>query len=1027
LFWWKRVLTLVIFFLLFTRPVKAAQTYDQTNGTYTDNFANNIGVPTRSQMNVNTGTGVLQLTKNDGSGNFSAPFYTSGYVYTSTIIPTSVAKWGTITFSASVPPNTTLKFQIYDGDTYIFSDTFLNGNESGFSSSPIDISSLPVYMIASNDSNARICQLKIKILMTSDTNVTPTIDSFTLSWTVKQGDLTASLLEDSAKPVDGYDQKNTFRSAYANESTYPAFRWANEKIPNVWFPFSMLIYDGKLISNTKAQWSGTIYDRLYSLNRDTGAINYSIPYTFDSMATITRNGTFYSVDSGHDVLTALDLNDGSGKWSYSWGGGHGNISTSIASDGTLYTVRMPGTNDYFTVYAFKPDGTVKWTKTIDPTNNALWVTPISLGSDGTIYFGTAVYSGGDTQLNQGKLYALNPTDGSIKWEYATGDLYFLNDSGVIPAIDDNGVIYVGNYANGTGNDKFLYAINSDGTLKWSKNYGTNNHLYKASLRNDDVFLINLYSWSDYSNTIEAINTNNGSVLWSKNFPYVLEINVYSAKLKDGYLSADSHNGFYLINHLVIDEANVTENIFYYDSGYNLKWKISSPVYPTPNFDIWYSYWFSIAQDERGWVYGTFSKSQYDAGWNYDLPNQFIQYFALAPWTLTVSNNANQYVHPGDTITFTATTAMQQTNALFSSGNQAQVVIDNGDKVTLSYSSTNSSGDTIWTGSYTVPSGTTDGSHTYTVEAAQSYLQTDTTTHFASAPASSNNTGLTISGAFTIDTTAPSSSWTANDGGGRTFSSPQTNVFATTLHLPSFTFTKAKDTTAGIQKYQILIKPEGKDYYTYIDDISADCVSGTIKDETDRYTRCDGDNIFVSSKRTQDQLANGGYKWKVRVLDKAGNQTDTEEKILLINTHQANFSKTWFPLVLLSTKPSFYGITTVGSKVTLELKQNNQTILTKQTTANAESRFGINLTKADNLKAGEYQAFLSATNQHSDYIELPEFTFTYGKKTLPAMAGARTSQAVATPIPIAIELTPEPTPTLTPVPPKPKRCFLFWCW
>ncbi len=69
----------------------------------------------------------------------------------------------------------------------------------------------------------------------------------------------------------------------------------------------------------------------------------------------------------------------------------------------------------------------------------------AIGSDGTIYVGSEDH----------KLYAINP-DGSLKWSYATDDVV---DSS--PAMGSDGTLYVG-----SGDGK-LYAINPDGTLKWS--------------------------------------------------------------------------------------------------------------------------------------------------------------------------------------------------------------------------------------------------------------------------------------------------------------------------------------------------------------------------------------------------------------------------------------------------------------------------------------------------------------------------------------------------------------------------------
>ena len=53
------------------------------------------------------------------------------------------------------------------------------------------------------------------------------------------------------------------------------------------------------------------------------------------------------------------------------------------------------------------------------------------------------------------LYAINP-DGSLKWSYPTG-----NEIASSPAIGADGTIYVGS------GDKNLYAINPDGSKNWS--------------------------------------------------------------------------------------------------------------------------------------------------------------------------------------------------------------------------------------------------------------------------------------------------------------------------------------------------------------------------------------------------------------------------------------------------------------------------------------------------------------------------------------------------------------------------------
>jgi len=129
-------------------------------------------------------------------------------------------------------------------------------------------------------------------------------------------------------------------------------------------------------------------------------------------------------------------------------------SPAIAPDGTIYI----GSTNHF-LYAFFPNGTLKWKYEV---GDKIVASP-AIGSDGTIYVGSA-----DRQF-----YAINP-DGSLKWVFATKSI--LSSSA---AIATDGTIYVG----GThldltiicvGSDKQttvqlgeLYAINPNGTLKWS--------------------------------------------------------------------------------------------------------------------------------------------------------------------------------------------------------------------------------------------------------------------------------------------------------------------------------------------------------------------------------------------------------------------------------------------------------------------------------------------------------------------------------------------------------------------------------
>jgi len=177
--------------------------------------------------------------------------------------------------------------------------------------------------------------------------------------------------------------------------------------------------------------------------------NHSIGYTEASVA--IANNTIY-VSTGR-ILYAYYPN-GIEKWNFSFGipGGWGATFTtpSIASDGTIYIAtggKVPGElGDYYYLYAFYPDGTVKWRFN---TTTPITGTP-GIASDGTILFRQE-----DTAWwNPDWLVALYP-NGTLKWKvHSLGN---WGSDGIVTTAD--GTIYV---ADNTG----LHAFNPDGTLKW---------------------------------------------------------------------------------------------------------------------------------------------------------------------------------------------------------------------------------------------------------------------------------------------------------------------------------------------------------------------------------------------------------------------------------------------------------------------------------------------------------------------------------------------------------------------------------
>ena len=383
-------------------------------------------------------------------------------------------------------------------------------------------------------------------------------------------------------------------------------------------------------------------------------------------------------------------------------------------------------------------------------------------------------------------------------------------------------------------------------------------------------------------------------------------------------------------------------------------------------------------------------------------------------------------------------AIGNTNNLTISGSVTDTLTVGGVEVSTDNGSWNTC--TVTSGNFScgLSSSLTDGSHSLRLRSKNSLGVYMATREYNSA-------------SFTYDHTSPLVDWTDTSGNRKKYESTGNDNVFTTDTLPTFTFTKSSDTTAGLSKYQILINNN-----LYIDNIDPTKPGDKdYREDDDKYVKYDGDNnILVHAKKDKDKLISGkAYKWRVRAVDSAGNSTDTQEKIIRINTHEANFSGSWFPLTLLniggsdinfssiapdkissslninSTTPTFYGIAPVGTKVTLKIEKENDSnsgrdlVFSTTSSANESSRFGINVT--DKLIKQEYFVNLSAVNPQGDYVELPEFKLNVGGTGILQKIEEilKPNNIVPTSKFIKQKQVNIPNKPLV----KQKRCFLFICW
>ena len=323
--------------------------------------------------------------------------------------------------------------------------------------------------------------------------------------------------------------------------------------------------------------------------------------------------------------------------------------------------------------------------------------------------------------------------------------------------------------------------------------------------------------------------------------------------------------------------------------------------------------------------------------------------------------------------------------------------------------------------------------------------------------------------------------------------PVDNTTLTTSY-PSFEFSVNKqqlNLQDALSKYQVQVRKGGSDstanWETLIDEIPVDFRS--VKNErtnkqwevwghldtnngvyeTDKFYATYSDESSRVKVYSKTNSMSGTYQWKIVAVDKSGHNQETGARNLFVST-TATTTTNYFPLAVLnisglgnpylnsynlsnikstyyasSSNPIFYGIAWTNSKVTLKLTDQNcpstssgSTNCTKtySTTANAESRYGINVPKGDLSYGKKYTTNLSVSLEDK-YNELPQFTLSIGGLSSPSTITTTTSEENNTETKedkeISPSSSPEPSPTTEETPESSnqlqadKRCIWFICW
>ena len=163
--------------------------------------------------------------------------------------------------------------------------------------------------------------------------------------------------------------------------------------------------------------------------------------------TVAPDGTIYALFSS--TLHAI-APDGTGKWAFDTGG-FAVGAPAVDAEGRVYFGSADGK-----VYAVGPDGAKLWDFEVPGAPSGAVIAPMSLGLDGSVYVGGVYHS---------TLYALDPADGSIRWEC---DLSGPEEDDTkcfvaAPVVGSDGTVYVT-----LRHDSKLYAIDPEtGEVAWA--------------------------------------------------------------------------------------------------------------------------------------------------------------------------------------------------------------------------------------------------------------------------------------------------------------------------------------------------------------------------------------------------------------------------------------------------------------------------------------------------------------------------------------------------------------------------------
>ncbi|MEP7256524.1 MAG: PQQ-binding-like beta-propeller repeat protein [Ferruginibacter sp.] len=242
---------------------------------------------------------------------------------------------------------------------------------------------------------------------------------------------------------------------------------------------------GDISDVTPTLYNGNLYfgispagGSLYSLNAQTGSVNWQRSYSSNPANLTIYNGMAYAAQFGG--LSSFDITNGSGGlFFYNWICGPGNP---LVVNGVVYL----GTEASVTRANNAITGASIWIYSGGLTDNCQYSGPTV--KNGIIYNGGAL---------TGKFYAMDSATGIMRWSYQGSGLFSS------PMVANN-TVYSGN------SDSYFYAFDANsGTVKWRfgdpgiRSVGTNNGTVAG----------NMVYFGSYNKNVYCLNAVTGTVNW----------------------------------------------------------------------------------------------------------------------------------------------------------------------------------------------------------------------------------------------------------------------------------------------------------------------------------------------------------------------------------------------------------------------------------------------------------------------------------------------------------------------------------